>query len=69
MRVGIDGQVVLVDARPFWQRRHRRRGVVAFIYDKRGVGESTGDWKTSTLDDLARDAKAAIHVLAVSGRR
>ena len=41
-----------------------RRGVVALIYDKRGVGESTGDWKTSTLDDLARDAKAAVHVLA-----
>ena len=33
-----------------------RRGIVALIYDKRGVGESTGDWKTSTLDDLARDA-------------
>jgi uncharacterized protein len=41
-----------------------RRGVVALIYDKRGVGESTGDWKTSTLDDLAQDAKVAVHLLA-----
>ncbi len=41
-----------------------RRGVVALIYDKRGVGESTGDWKTSALEDLGRDAKAAIHLLA-----
>ncbi len=50
-----------------------RRGIVALIYDKRGVGESTGDWKTSTLDDLARDAKTAVHLLAgradVDGRR
>jgi pimeloyl-ACP methyl ester carboxylesterase len=41
-----------------------RRGVVALIYDKRGVGESTGDWKTSTLEDLSRDAKVAAHLLA-----
>jgi pimeloyl-ACP methyl ester carboxylesterase len=41
-----------------------RRGVVALIYDKRGVGESTGDWKMSTLEDLSRDAKAAVHLLA-----
>jgi pimeloyl-ACP methyl ester carboxylesterase len=41
-----------------------RHGVVALIYDKRGVGESTGDWKTSTLEELSRDAKAAVHLLA-----
>lgn len=41
-----------------------RHGVVALIYDKRGVGESAGDWKTSTLDDLAGDARAAVHLLA-----
>ncbi len=40
-----------------------RHGVVALIYDKRGVGESTGDWKTSTLNDLAQDAKVAVHLL------
>ncbi|HEX8942628.1 MAG TPA: alpha/beta fold hydrolase, partial [Gemmatimonadaceae bacterium] len=41
-----------------------RRGVVALIYDKRGVGASTGDWKTSTLDDLAADARAVVHLLS-----
>jgi pimeloyl-ACP methyl ester carboxylesterase len=41
-----------------------RHGVVALIYDKRGVGESTGDWRASTLADLADDARAAVHVLA-----
>jgi pimeloyl-ACP methyl ester carboxylesterase len=40
-----------------------RHGVIALIYDKRGVGGSTGDWKTSTLGDLAADARAAVHLL------
>lgn len=41
-----------------------RRGIVALAYDKRGVGASSGDWRTSTLDDLALDARAAVHLLA-----
>ena len=41
-----------------------RQGVVALAYDKRGVGESTGDWRTATLQDLARDARAGVHLLA-----
>ena len=41
-----------------------RRGVVALTYDKRGVGTSTGDWRTSTLDELATDARSAVHLLA-----
>ena len=41
-----------------------RHGIVALIYDKRGVGESNGDWRASTLADLAADARAAVHVLA-----
>ena len=41
-----------------------RNGIVALIYDKRGVGGSTGDWKTSTLEDLARDGQAAIGLLS-----
>ncbi|HEY0670813.1 MAG TPA: alpha/beta fold hydrolase [Longimicrobiales bacterium] len=35
-------------------------GTAAFIFDKRGVGESSGDWRTATLDDLAGDVAAAI---------
>ena len=32
-------------------------------YDKRGVGGSTGDWKTESFDDLAGDALAAYSYL------
>jgi pimeloyl-ACP methyl ester carboxylesterase len=37
--------------------------VAALIFDKRGVGESTGDWMHSTLEDLAGDAVAAVDLL------
>lgn len=37
-----------------------RHGVAALIFDKRGVGGSSGDWRTATLDDLARDGAAAV---------
>jgi len=36
------------------------RGVAALIFDKRGVGGSTGDWRTATLEDLAADVAAAV---------
>jgi pimeloyl-ACP methyl ester carboxylesterase len=42
-----------------------RRGVLTLTYDKRGVGQSTGDWKTASLEDLTGDARAAVHVLAL----
>ena len=41
-----------------------RHGVIALSYDKRGVGASTGDWRTATFDDLAAEARAAVHLLA-----
>lgn len=31
-------------------------GIAALIFDKRGVGESAGDWQQAGLDDLAADA-------------
>ena len=40
-----------------------RRGIVALIYDKRGVGESGGNWRASTVADLAADARAGIGLL------
>jgi pimeloyl-ACP methyl ester carboxylesterase len=40
-----------------------RYGIAALIYDKRGVGQSTGDWKASDLNNLAEDAIAAIAFL------
>ncbi len=36
------------------------RGIVTLIYDKRGVGTSTGDWRYATLDSLAADAAAGV---------
>jgi len=41
-----------------------RRGIVALIYDKRGVGASTGDWRSSTMEDLIGDARAGVALLA-----
>ncbi len=47
----------------FLAEHFTRYGIAALIYDKRGVGKSTGDWKASDFDDLARDAIAAVEFL------
>ena len=46
-----------------WARFLIRRGIALLGYDKRGVGESTGDWNTASFDDLAGDAVAAFEYL------
>ncbi len=46
-----------------WGAAFAARGIAAFAYDKRGTGESTGDWRTSTLEDLADDAAAVVAAL------
>lgn len=40
-----------------------RRGIAVLIYDKRGVGKSSGNWKISSFHDLAKDAIAGIKLL------
>ena len=40
-----------------------RHGIAALIYDKRGVGASTGNWATAGFDDMAQDAIAALKML------
>lgn len=40
-----------------------RRGIAILGYDKRGVGQSTGDWNVATFDDLAGDVVAAFEYL------
>jgi uncharacterized protein len=40
-----------------------RRGIATLIYDKRGVGASTGDWFQATFDDLTADALAAVEAV------
>ena len=42
-------------------------GFAVLAYDKRGTGESTGDWRPAGLEELADDLVAGIR--AVSGRR
>jgi pimeloyl-ACP methyl ester carboxylesterase len=39
------------------------RGVAALIYDKRGVGASTDDWRRSTYSELVNDAVAGVRFL------
>ena len=41
-----------------------QRGIASLIYDKRGVGASTGDHDKSSLHDFAGDALAAIDFLS-----
>jgi pimeloyl-ACP methyl ester carboxylesterase len=38
-------------------------GVASLFFDKRGSGSSSGSWVTSSLDDLATDALAAVKYL------
>jgi pimeloyl-ACP methyl ester carboxylesterase len=40
-----------------------RAGISVLVYDKRGVQESTGDWKRASLEDLATDVLAAVGFL------
>jgi pimeloyl-ACP methyl ester carboxylesterase len=44
-----------------------RQGIAVLGYDKRGVGESAGDWKTASLDDLTGDVVAAFEYLKTRG--
>jgi len=47
----------------FWFPFFARRGIAMLVFDKRGAGESTGDWTKSTYQDLAGDALAAVQLL------
>lgn len=39
------------------------RGVAVLLYDKRGVGGSTGDWESETFDERAQDVAAMVTYL------
>lgn len=43
--------------------RFANGGIAALIFDKRGVGESRGDWRMATVEELAGDAAAAVSAL------
>jgi uncharacterized protein len=40
-----------------------KRGIAVLIYDKRGAGRSTGNWQTSTYEDIADDCIEGIKYL------
>jgi pimeloyl-ACP methyl ester carboxylesterase len=40
-----------------------RRGVVVLVYDKRGAGQSTGDWRNGGFEELGDDGAAALRLL------
>ena len=40
-----------------------KHGIAVLLYDKRGVGSSTGDWHTSSYTDLAGDLLAGVRLL------
>jgi uncharacterized protein len=45
-----------------------RRGIVVLYPDKRGSGESSGDWRQASVRDLAGDASAGLAFLASQSR-
>ena len=47
----------------FYADLFARHGIATLIYDKRGVGASTGDWRRVHLRDLAEDALAGVRTL------
>jgi pimeloyl-ACP methyl ester carboxylesterase len=60
-----DEEILPVNHRPFLVLSDylTRRGIAVLRYDDRGVGESTGNYGTATLNDFASDATAAFRFL------
>jgi uncharacterized protein len=50
-------------ANRFLAHRFAQAGVAALIFDKRGVGKSSGDWQTAGSEDLAADGASAVALL------
>jgi len=56
------GPMTRAGFRPY-AKAFARLGVASLFYDKRGTGSSGGSWVRASLDDLARDALAAVDAL------
>ena len=51
------------DGEWFYADHFTRHGVVTLVYDKRGTGNSGGDFRDESINDYAEEALAAIHYL------
>ncbi len=51
------------EASRYLAKKFASQGFVTLSHDKRGVGKSTGDWRQSSVEDLAGDAVAAVRFL------
>lgn len=51
------------DASRFLATHYAQHGIASLIYDKRGVGQSGGDWHAVGFDALAEDVLAGVEVL------
>ena len=47
----------------FFQTAYERLGIAVLSFDKRGAGESTGNWKSAPFTDLAGDVLAGVALL------
>lgn len=47
----------------FFTTVYERLGIATLSFDKRGTGESTGDWKSAPFDDLVGDVLAGVAML------
>ena len=50
-------------ANRFLALRFAEAGVAALIFDKRGVGQSTGDWRAAGFEELAADVASGVAML------
>lgn len=50
-------------ANRFLAHRFAEAGIAALIFDKRGVGQSSGDWRAAGFEDLAADVASGVAML------
>jgi len=48
--------------RPLWDRL-AKMGIASFSWDKAGIGKSTGNWESQSMDDRSEEVIAAIEIL------
>lgn len=51
----------------YWAELFTRHGIAMLVWDKRGCGESGGEWREAGFEDYARDGIAGIEVLREHG--